>query len=330
MTDRKYVTELALGFFSKGVVLLHPKDIRTIDQQSPQATELAEDCHIYLIVKRPRLSYLPNSLVIGDEKTVGRFKYAKNGVVKEAEFSLQGKPDADSVEISSYPHTKLSLVRGGETVFTIPAHLMSMMCDYISEPEVRDLEVVYVGMSYADGKRSAKDRLLSHSTLQQVLADLNQDFPDMEVLIIMVQYEPPQVLISIDGRDKSLDPNRDRDVVSDLKRQQTMVTKDLQIALIEAALIKYFEPCYNDKYKKRFPQPTQKILQEVYDIDFGALITEINTEVIKGRLFSKVRSAGYHHIASYDLHDPSERRSFFNAMNVEHGSNADNHSGPIY
>ncbi len=330
MANRKHITEMALGFYSNGLLLLHPKDIREVDQQSPETTALAEDCHIYLIVKRPRLSYVPGSIVIGNGKTVGRMKYTRKGVPCEFEFHLTGEPNADSVQISEYPHSKMSLIRNGEIAFTAPAHITSMICDYVEDSSVRDLDVQYVGMSYADGARSAKDRLQSHSTLQKVLADLNQDSPESEALVVLVQYEAPQALITFDGRDKTLNLEDDRDVITDLRRQQQEITVDLQIALIEAGLIKYFQPPYNDKYKKRFPHPTQKILDEVYSIDFGALTVEINTESINARLLSSARKPGFHHIASFDLHDLSIRRSFFNIMNLASGSDAPDHSGPVF
>jgi len=330
MAKRKHITEIALGFFSGGVMLLHPKDIRNIDQQSPKHAELAEDCHIYLIVKRPRVSYVPNSLVIGGGQTVGKMKYAVSGIAQEFTFRLQGEPNAERIEISEYPHTKLSLIRDGEVAASIPAHLMSMICDHVDDQAVRDLEVQYVGMSYAGGRRSAKDRLQSHSTLQQVLADLSSDSPESEALLVLAQYEPPQALITFDGRDKSLRLEDDRDLMGALRRQQQEVTEDLRIALIEAALIKYFQPLYNDKYKKRFPNPTQKILDEVYSIDFGALTVELNTEDLNARLFSRARKPGHHHIASFDLHDPAERRSFFNIMNLPSGSDAPDFSGPVF
>ncbi|MFC5551790.1 hypothetical protein [Massilia aerilata] len=330
MANRKHITELALGFYSAGIILVHAKDIKKVGQQSPDEAELAEDCHIYLILTRPRLCYVPGSIVIGERETVGKMQYTSKGVPHQFEFRLNGKPNADEVKISEYPHSDLLLIRDGEISLRAPAHLISMMCNYVEEPSVRDFEVQYVGMSYADGKRSARDRLQSHSTLQQVLADLSHDSPESEVLLALVQYEAPQTIMTFDGRDKSLKLEDDRDVVSALRRQEEKITEDLQISLIEAGLIKYFQPPYNDKYKNRFPHPTQKILEEVYDIDFGALTVEINTESINARLRSGSRSVGAHHIASYDLHDVSTRRSFFNIMNVAFGSDASDHSGPIF
>jgi hypothetical protein len=273
---------------------------------------------------------VPGSIVVGDKRTTGRFRYLRDGVTTESEFWLQGRPDADLIEISDYPHTKLFLKKNGETIFTIPAHILSMICSYVEDISIRNLEVVYVGMSYADGKRSAKDRLLSHSTLQQVLADLNSDALDMEALIIMAQFAPPQTIITFDGSDKKLKLEDDRDVIADLQKQQAYITKDLQFALIEAGLIRYFQPPYNDKYKERYPHHTHKILKELYEIDFGALTVEINTEQINGRLFSNSCKPGYHHIASVDLHDPVTRRSFFNLMNVPKGSDASDFSGPLF
>lgn len=324
------MTELALGFISDGLLILHPKDIKQVDQQSPEIVALAEDCHIYLIVKHPRLSYVPGSIVLGNGMTVGRMKYTRQGVPCEFEFHLVGEPNPDRVEITDYPHSKMSFVKNGKIYFTVPAHMTSMICNYVEDSTVWDLDVQYVGMSYADGTRSVKDRLQSHSTLQQVLADLNQDSPESEALVVLVQDAATQSIITIDGRDKSLGVENDRDVMSDLQRQQQEVTRDLQIALIEAGLIKYFQPPYNDIYKKRFPHPTQKILDEVYSIDFGALIVEINTESINARLLSSEREPGFHHIASFDLHDLSIRQSFFNVMNLASGSNAPDHSGPVF
>lgn len=330
MANRKHITEIALGFYSRAIILLHPKDLRELEHLPPETSAVAADCHIYLIVTRPRLSFVPGSINVGETKTSGKFKYIRGGISHEVNFHLDGKPNADKIEISDYPHTKLSLIKNNEIFASLPAHLVSLKCNDIDDNSIRDLEVQYVGMSYADGNRSAKDRLLSHSTLQQVLADLNHDSPDTEALLIMVQYESPQTLISFDGRDETLRLEDDRDLLSDLKRQQNEITEDLQIALIEASLIKYFQPPYNEKYKKRFPSPTHKILEEVYNIDFGALTVEINTEDINTRLYSKNQLPGYHHISNFDLHDSIVRRSFFNVMNVASGSDAPDFSGPVY
>src|SRR5690606_37826557 len=154
---------------------------------------------------------------------------------------------------SAYPHTTIELVNGSHRTGPLPAHLISLLCDDIANKSLRNLEVVYVGMSYGDGSRSAKDRLKSHSTRQQVLADMSADEPDSEALLILVQYAPPLSVISFDGRDKSLNLDDDRDIIADLQKQRELIDGKNEIALAEAGLIKYFKPRYIDKYKNNFP-----------------------------------------------------------------------------
>jgi hypothetical protein len=184
-------------------------------------------------------------------------------------------------------------------------------------------------MSYGDGSRSAKDRLKSHSTLQQVLADMSADEPDSEALLVMAQYAPPFSIISIDGRDKSLNVADDRDVVADLRKQQ-LIDGKTEIALAEAGLIRYFAPRYNDKYKNSFPEKAHAITESLYNIDFTAFTVELNTEDIKVRLFSQRRKPGFHHIANYDLHDPGVRKSFFNVLESSSSYSAESLSGPLF
>jgi len=330
MPERKNVTELALNFFSASVLLLHPKDLTELDDPTHPYSSLAALCHIYIIGKRPRLAYVPGSIDIQPEKTFGRFRYIRDGMPQEAGFALKGYPNADSLEISAYPHTKLSFVKDGKATYTLPAHTLSLLCDEVSDESIRDLEVVYVGMAYGDGTRSAKDRLLSHSTLQQVLADLNADSPDDEALIIMFEYKQPMMYMSMNGRDPRAGAQPARAVGTDIRRTEELITEDVQIALVEAGLIRYFQPRYNDRYKTRFPHPTHKVLQALYELDYAALIVEIDTEDINARLFSSLRAPGYHHIGSVDLLDPHERQSFFNILSMEDGPDASAHSGPTY
>lgn len=327
---KKRFTDLSLGFYSNGSLILHPANIEKINSQPDEIRELADNCHIYLIVSRPRASYLPGSIVLENGVLTGILRCTVLGIEHQVAFTTE-IGEGFEVKDLQYPFVSLRFeyFDNPDEWFSIPAHLMSVGAK-LSDKTLSDLEVEYVGMSYAGGKRSAKDRLLSHSTLQAVMADMSRDQPDREVMVVLEKYEPPQVFVLMNGRDKSLNPDEDRDIVTDLNRAQNEISKDLQICLVEAGLIKYFQPKYNDIYKKRFPHPSHEILKEVYSIDFGAVTVELNSEDLNVRLGSKTRKAGFHHIANFDLHDPAVRTSFFNAMNVEGGPDAERLSGPIY
>lgn len=329
MPQRKHVTELAFNLASQGVMIVHPKDITKLEEQSSDVRELANDCHIYLIAKRPRLGFVPDSITWENGLTTGRMYYREAGERKETEFQMKGEPNG-SIVYSAYPHNTIELVDGKRSTGPLPAHLISLICDEIENKSLRNLEVIYVGMSYGDGTRSAKDRLKSHSTLQQVLADMSADEPDSEALLILVQYAPPFSVISFDGRDKSLKLEEDRDVIADLQKQRNLINGKNEIALAEAGLIKYFKPRYNDKYKNNFPDKAHAITESLYEIDFIAFAVELNTEDIKVRLYSETRPPGFHHIANYDLHDPEIRKSFFNLLESSSSYSAENFSGPIF
>jgi hypothetical protein len=327
MSHRKHLTEMTLGFCSAGVLLLHPKGIKNLDKEAGHLRDLIAACHIYLVVKRPRVTYVPGSFVIAGPDARGKVQFFRNGQKKTSSvaFYLQGRPSIDSTEVSGYPHNNLVVKSGGRVFCEIPAHLMVMGCSAIEDQTLRQLEVVYVGMAYGDGTRSAKDRLANHATLQQVLADLNHDYPDDEALIVMAEYAPPQAFICIDGSAVGVDPADDRDVIDDVGRLGSELPEIVRIALIEAGLIRYFQPEYNEKYKESFPRRDHKILEAVYAIDFIGLGVELNTMEIGARLFSPSRRAGAHHIANYDLHDPNDRESFFATF----GSDAKAQSGPF-
>lgn len=327
---KKRFTDLSLGFYSNGSLILHPANIEKINNESDEIRELADDCHIYLIVSRPRASYFPGTIVLENGVLTGILRCSVLGAEHHVAFTIE-IGEAVEVKDLQYPFVNLRFecFDDPDEWFSIPAHLMSV-CAKLSDRVLSDLEVEYVGMSYAGGKRSAKDRLISHSTLQAVMADMSRDQPDREVMVVLERYEPPQVLMLMNGRDKSLNLDEDRNIVVDLNRAQNEISKDLQICLIEAGLIKYFQPKYNDIYKKRFPHPSHEILKEVYSIDFGAVTVELNSEDLNVRLGSATRKAGSHHIANFDLHDPAVRTSFFNTMNVEGGPDAEMLSGPVY
>jgi hypothetical protein len=148
------------------------------------------------------------------------------------------------------------------------------------------------------------------ATLQKILADVVQKMPDDEVLLLTFEYVPYRVITSMDGMDKKA--IRDE---TDSKRfpsiLDTPLTEHQQICLVEAGLIRYFTPPYNEIYKDSFPAADQKILSTCYALDFSALIVEINTEELGMELYSQKVPVAGHHIAKFDLVDPKVRRSFF-------------------
>lgn len=186
---------------------------------------------------------------------------------------------------------------------------------------LRQFEVLYVGQAFAEGRRTALDRLKSHSTLQKILADVLHKMPDDEIMLLTFEYPGYRVISSMDGTDK----NAIRDE-SDAKRFPNILdnplTEHQKICLTEAGLIRYFNPPYNEIYKESFPASDQKILASCYAVDFSGLVVEIDTEELGMELYSQTVKTSGHHIAKFNLVNPTERRSFFTFLS-KHGKPID-------
>jgi hypothetical protein len=311
--NRKYFTEFALNIFSEEPVMVAPANLDKLAEEPTEVRERLKHANIYLILKRPRISIVPESLLIKEHHTVGELAIQLPDDLRRFPFSLRRDlpEDVASIRTAGYPHTKLSLLNvTGEVLSTVPvAYLLRFV-----EVDLRGLdhqEVAYVGQAFgASGERTAVERLSSHSTLQKILSDVTANEPHMEVLLALYSFGFHRFFLTMDGTTPVLldetadDMHRQKILESQLKRS-------MRISLAEAALIRHFEPKYNKVYTKDFPHNRLKMLHKLYDLDVAALIVEASVEDHGMSLFSQKQPASEHHIAKFDLHDKTIRKSFF-------------------
>lgn len=310
--NRKYVSEFAVSLFSARWLVVTPSQLSSGLEMDAPASELSRHCHLYLICRRPAVAFDAVGFSYDGAVVRGHLVYRVAGVQTRVPFELpfQLADDAVRVELAPYPHREFNAVAStGEKVRYVPA--MALTFGAITRERIlSELEVLYVGQAYGDGNRTALDRLRSHSTLQKILADMQYSLPDDELLLLTFEYAPYRLITSIDGITRAASGGE-----QDSKRFISIVdnplSKHQQICLAEAGLIRYFQPKYNDIYKESFPASDQKILSACYDLDFSALITEIDTEDLGLLLYSPRVRPAWHHIAKFDLVDSSVRRSFF-------------------
>lgn len=310
--DRKYLSEHAVNIYSARWLTITASQLASDGKMDAETQEVSNLCHIYVVCRRPSMSIEPERFSFIDGKAQGELLYKIDGVTHNAPFSFSFNlaDGATEVRVSPYPHREIqSLNPEGEIVRYVPSDFIEMT-RAADIPIMRNLEVLYVGQAFADGKRSAVDRLKSHSTLQKILANMQYNNPDDEVVILAFEYLPYRIITMMDGRDrKAIHGESDSERFSSILANP--LTKHQQICLVEAALIRYFQPTYNEIYKASFPYSEQKILLDCYRLDFAALIVEIDTEELALQLLSTKVAANTHHIAKFDLIDPTERLSFF-------------------
>ena len=129
-----------------------------------------------------------------------------------------------------------------------------------------DFKVAYIGQSFGNnGERVAIDRLMSHSTLQNILADCQSKKSEYNVRILLLQFEQDCHVeaIPIEGINMlvSTPPN--------LSEKQI-------INITEAVLINYFKPEYNKDFISSFPSKAHTSYSELYDFGYTELVLDLS------------------------------------------------------
>jgi len=301
-----------LNIYSSSPCVLQPADLEEIAKDEELAKQI-RDCNIYVISKRPRLSAVPASIQIEDGVLKGDLQISLPEGPRVIPFSVPERlpPEITTAKASEYPHTRIRLYdsngnlhRGYPISFLLPI-IKSELGSHA------DLEIIYVGQAYGNaGSRNALDRLQAHSTLQKILADMSAHEPHVEAWLFLYRFEFHKFILSMDGLSNTqISDHRDRQHYLDILSAK--FERSMRISVAEAALIRWFQPKYNEIYKSKFPHNKHKILKKVYDLDFAGLSVEINSEEINARLCTAVASPKYHHICNFNLHSVNERKSFF-------------------
>ncbi len=311
--DRKFLSEFAVSLFSARWLIVMPSQLSAgYEMTDPAGIEISQNCHIYLICRRPSSYFDASDFTFDGKFASGHIIYKVAGIQKRVPFEMpfQLAEGVVKVELAPYPHREFhGKNEAGEALRYVPAMSVSLS-GIIQEPTLQRLEVLYVGQAFAEGKRTALDRLRSHSTLQRILAEMQYEMPDDEVLLLAFEYVPYRVISFLDGIDKKAIRD-DRDHARFISLLDNPLNKAQQISLAEAGLIRYFRPRYNVIYKDSFPASDQVLLNSCYELDFSALVVEIDTEELGLPLYSGSVAPDIHHLAKFDLFDPTARRSFF-------------------
>lgn len=314
MSDQqKYFTEVALLQATNGVWLIKPAEFERIEMVPREVRNLMEECHIYFVCQRPRIRVSTASY--REEKGIRIILNVTSAVDTTTSLGTlipneKLSPEVTSVNImENGAYFALSDGKKDLTPRIPPDFLIPLVRK--RHPELAKLEVLYIGQSYdCIGERSIIDRLKSHNTLQKVLSEQSHNSWWMEPLIILFSYDQPQLIAKMDGHGEPQiigdeDRERFKSIVDDPLSNAQLVT------IAEASLIKYFKPHYNVHFKESYPTSKMEHLRDAYRLDYNAIVTEIDTEDIFMSTFTECQEPREHHIVQFELHDRSERLSFF-------------------
>lgn len=313
----KNLSEYALCFTSQNWLILHSKDINSNNAIDDKTQKIINHCHIYMINTRPLVSFVKDSISYDNDKNIlsGKVKVSlPNDEFKESNFSFYFPLVDNAVLIKcEFPYKEITTHnQSGDIIRYIPAYaIIPKIEDNDLINELSNLKVEYIGQAYGNGARSAFDRLKNHSTFQKILAEIPYNNPNLEVFISLIKFQEPTLMTYIDGRgvksfDEKLELRRFRDIMSN------PLSKKEQVNLIEAGLIRYFQPSYNVNLKSNFPSTKQQMLSKLSNIDISGLIVEFCESDYGFKVYSDLILAKRAHLAQYDLTTNKNRTSFFN------------------
>lgn len=311
---RKNITEYAFGYMNSYTSMMTAYQLMS-GWRPITGQDQIDKCHIYIIASRPNPYFIVESLKHEKGLLSGQLGYKISGVEQRIEFKdLSFELSDGATEIRcEYPYREIWTYNSeGDQCRYIPAtFLASTLGTQISDGVLTRFEVLYVGQAIGQGNRSAQQRLTSHSTFQRILALSAHDTPDNEIAVLMFQFDHEYLFTSMDGRATGAiaDDSNDIRVMNAIRNPPK---KKQKIAMIEAGLIRYFEPRYNAIFKTKFPSMKHKTLKSCMDLDVSALVVELDTSDIGFTLWSKNVRASNHHTARYDLVNLQNRMSLFN------------------
>jgi hypothetical protein len=321
MVERKYRIEHAL-MMSNVYTLLLQQDM--LEALGDEPVGPGHSFHIYAITRRPRIMLDAESVRFANNYVTGDFLLQRKAQVERLPFRIKNLMGTTDLRVQCpYPHSYYTVTnRSGEVVSAgkpaLLARLDPQLWDHLS------LEVLYIGQSYGvQGARQAPSRLRSHATLQAIYSKALQTSPDQEIWLVLWEFEGT-VVMNFDPSEEGVQISRDEDVSRTVRVMTTAISEQQSINFTEAALIKYFQPEFNVRYRDSFPNPAHSTYSECYDIDLNSVVVQLNTENISARLWSQAIAQEWNHSITYFLHNSADRRDMFDFSHLRlKGSDAD-------
>lgn len=317
-SQRKYLSEFGIRSFSEKVTICYPNDLANTKKQFPN-----DKYHIYMINKIDRFKF--KNFKIDESNNLILIEIEKGILKKESIFinPIDLKPIFDEWNCD-YKTLKIYMSEDKKTLFftesiensVLGLGVLSLLAnDNVSERNI-PLEILYIGQSYGNsGDRDAFDRLISHSTLQKIANELysNPENIDYELAITLWEFTPFLDHV-IDGREKNFLVPDIEDEQHFLKVMNSNIKYGMNsdvINVTEAALINYFKPKYNYMYKNNFPSVSHKGYKQYYNLDFNAILVELDPTCINVEIYSSIKKYNIFETITYNLESEENRKSMF-------------------
>ncbi len=311
MGPRKYPGEFALNLTCSVQILGRQRELEQVDLPSEPS------CHIYVISRKPRLSIDPRGVSFDD----GVLSAIIRMQVKEKfrYFKLQCPFQSSLKNLSwhsEWPYENFELRDEDTGIVALEGSAAAFASSFKQCPrEFSEHEVLYVGQAFGrSGERTAFDRIVSHSTLQRIYSEAAGD---QDIMISLCAITDAKAMVSFNPNspavvDDTQDDEHTQQVLDWLLGPEFREKQG--VALVEAGLIRYFKPAYNEIFKNNFPAREHVNLRELFEIEMNSLIVEFQGLPVGANFWSKSAESSMLHWAIYPLHSEVERKAFMSDL----------------
>lgn len=288
--EYKFATEGFVNIYLSKYQILQQQELAEF-VKTQKMFEGLNNCNIYFILKRPRITINPNYFSANIDYLDLEFNVQVKNKIEKRNYKLPNFfPDSNIELVSEYPHNYFEL-KNNATCLKIKTAIL--LDDYQSKKpfndDILDFEVLYIGQSYGTtGNKNATDRIISHSTLQKIYLDTITNSPDSEIWIMLASFNQDN-FVAINGKIKTRQNNNEAEVDRYLKFANAKFSEKQKINFTEAALINSFKPKYNKEFKNTFPSNRHIDYDECYKLDINGIMIELDLSEINRWLYSEAK-----------------------------------------
>jgi hypothetical protein len=319
---QKFLFELSLELATKEIAVLRQSDSEDgVNNLEDDLKKMIGNSNLYFICKKPRLNFVPGTLFFDKNTLHFEFElFSKNKTVKKERVVLNYAESPNNpigFELHKTSKSKIIIYYPNNSSRTVPIEYIFYMFrnmpyrdfSQFANHDITNYEILYIGQSVGNKEKSNSFIRTNrgHNKLQKILSYTLEHEPHYEIFLVFATIQPPFSIAS--SLCEFYDPKYTKDnSLQDLKALAKSHEVKKVVNLMEACLIKYFQPKYNDRLKSDKILGTESFIKEyTKDHDINSILTVIDTTNLSIELFSTTRKATSIHKIYNPIHKETGR-----------------------
>lgn len=255
--------------------------------------DLHNPAQLYCIVSRNRIS-INDQFISFDDKQIWLEFHIHNGsqtIVEKVYYNHDYKDLKELTIESEFPFNNFlvkdefgSTLIGGKASYFLEHELIFPQ---VKHKEFLNYEVLYFGQSVLEGKPApALDRILKHETMQEIVEDYLAKHYYKEIFTVLFSYKKTNMIdIPENVSDEERKSFSEKFVPYWYNPTNTQIEHTVNV--VEASLINFFKPKYNDKFIKNPPSKYHTSFNALHEMNLKKVSFTFTLEGFNPCLYTK-------------------------------------------